>query len=120
MFCRLCAAHLPVSPVVPSLGAVALACAAAEMLATAGNWLRRVIYGKDKGRRQPQLCWRHVHHLGERLADPGHGSLDVEDAKLVQKIDLLVMTYACLTQFINTLGMSGWPTTGTRPFVLVF
>jgi hypothetical protein len=28
-----------------------------------------------------------------------------EDAKLVQKIDLLVMTYACLTHFINTLGM---------------
>jgi len=29
---------------------------------------------------------------------------DNEDAKLVQKIDLLIMTYACLTQFINILG----------------
>ncbi|TVY59243.1 Pantothenate transporter liz1 [Lachnellula cervina] len=28
---------------------------------------------------------------------------DNEDAKLVQKIDLLIMTYACLTQFINIL-----------------
>jgi hypothetical protein len=28
-----------------------------------------------------------------------------EDAKLVQMIDRLVMTYACLTHFINTLGM---------------
>lgn len=30
---------------------------------------------------------------------------DLRASKLVMKIDLLVMTYVCLTQFINILGM---------------